>query len=278
MGWILGSVAGLIVAVVIWFQISYSPTRRHFQRDVQRHAEQSPGYAGVFTEADIAHLPAPVQNHFRVAGLIGQAIMPRTEIVVPSAHIFESKDRMPLVMDYTFCLFGHKPVRLAYMHTSMFGFPFEAFDSFQDGKGFMKGVIGKVFPLFHEMGPTMNRSQLMTILGELFFIPSLILSDYITWESIDAHHVRATIRYGDVSGSGIFTFGDDGFISSFRTKDRARIDTDGSVASLEWSGVFDGWTTGENGMWIPINFKAIWHEPDGDFIYFEPTKGFVFET
>jgi len=251
--------------------------KRSFQRDVQRHSQESIRPTGVFTEESIRHLPEPVQNHFKAAGLIDQPIMPWTKILAPSAHMFESKNSGPLVMDYTFYLFGHQPVRLAYMNTSMFGLPFEAFDSFQNGKGFMKGVIGKGFPLFNETGPAMNGAQLMTILGELFLIPSLIFSEYITWEPIDTHQARATITYGDVSGSGVFTFGDDGFVQSFHTKERAKIGTDGSVAFLEWSGVFEGWRTDENGMGIPIHLKAIWHEPDGEFIYFEPANGFNIE-
>ena len=272
--WILGSIAILIVAVIIFFLIPYSPVSREFQRDVQMHTEQSVIREGVFTEQDIAHLPEALQNHFRAAGIIGQPIMSRASIHVPSAAIFQSSDSSPMILDYTLYLFGHRPVRLAYINTSMFGIPFEAFDSFQEGEGFMRGVIGKVFTLFNQTGAEMDRGQLLTYLGEVFLIPSAIFNGHITWETIGTNHVRATIIYGELSGSGIFTFGNDGFVQSFHTDERARIDTDGSIDFPEWSAVFDGWVRSENGMYIPRNFKAVWHEPDGDFVYFEPTSGF----
>ena len=141
----------------------------------------------------------------------------------------------------------------------------------------MRGVIGKVVTLFNETGLEMDRGQLLTYLGEAAMLPSLIFSEYIVWESIDAHNVRATITYGDVSGSGIFTFGEDGFVRYFRTSERARIDTDGNVEFLDWSVIYEDWAEMENGMYIPTHFKVIWHEPQGDFVYFEPANGFDIE-
>ena len=232
---------------------------------------------GIFKEQDITHLPEPVQNHFRVSGIIGQSIMSKSLVHVPSASIFRSKNSKPMILDYTLHLFGDRPVRLAYMNNSMFGIPFEVFDSFQDGEGVMKGVLGKIFTLFNETGSEMNRGQLLTYLGEFFLIPSAIFNEHVTWETIDANHVRATITYGELSGSGIFTFNENGFVQSFRTKERAAIRPDGSITHPEWSAVYEGWTRGENGMHLPSNIKAIWHEQDGDFIYFESTRGFTVE-
>jgi len=272
--WILGSVVVLIAATITFFQIPYSPVRHEFQRDLQRHTERSYMQTGVFTEHDIARLPEPFQNHFRVAGIIGQPIMSRVSIHVPSAAIFQSPDSSPMVLDYTFYLFGYRPVRLAYMNTSMFGIPFEAYDSFQGGVGFMKGIIGKVFTLFNVTGVEMDRGQLLTYLGEVLLIPSAIFNEHITWEEIDTNRARATITYGELSGSGIFTFGDDGFMQSFRTDERARIGTDSSIDFPEWSAVIKGWIRSESGMYIPSHFMAVWHEQDGDFVYFEPTSGF----
>ena len=272
--WILGSIAALIIAVIIFFQIPYSPVYSEFQNDVQRHMEQSVIREDVFTEQDIANLPEPLQNHLRAAGIIGQPIMSGFSMFVPSSPFLQSSDGSPLYLDYYLYVFAHAPVRLAYMRTSMLGIPFEAYDSLQDGVGFMRGVLGKMVTMFNETGVEMDRGQLLTYLGEIAMLPSLIFSDYIAWEPIDAHNVRATIAYGEVSGSGIFTFGDDGFIRYFRTSERARVNTDGSIDFLDWSVIYDNWAADESGMHIPNHFQVIWHEPEGDFVYFEPAAGF----
>jgi len=272
--WILGIIITLIVAVIVFFQIPYSPLSHEFQSAVQSHTNQSNVPAGIFTEQDLEHLPEPIQNHFRITGLIGHPVMSSVSICIPSAHIYTSSDSTPMVLNYTLYLFGHRPVRLAYMNTSMFGVPFEALDSFQYGVGFMRGELGKTFTIFNETGIEMDRAQLLTYLGELFLIPSAMLSEHIIWETIDERNVKATIIYDDLQGSGIFTFNDDGFLHSFRTDERGRVNTDGSIDFLAWSAVIEYWLKDERGIYLPGNMIAVWHEPEGDFIYFYPTEGF----
>jgi len=268
--WILSCITIFTVAVIIFFQIPYSPVRNEFQREAQRNLEQTAVYMqqGVFTEKDIEHLPEPVRNHFISAGLLGQPKMNSVKVFMPSVPLYQSKDSSPLILDYTLCLFVH-PARLAYMTTSMFGLPFEAYDSTQEGVGFMRGVIGKVFTMFNETGPEMDRGQLLTWLGEAPLMPSIFLSEYITWEPIDAAHVRAALTYKGITGSGVFTFNADGFIQSFYTEDRARTGTDGSVDFHGWSAVMGGWIKDESGIYTPSSAKAVWHLPDGDLVYFE---------
>ena len=274
--WVLCFIAVLIAAAIVFFQIPYSPMRNTFLRDVQRHTDQSAMRGEFFTEQDIKSLPEPVQNHFRAAGIIGQPIMSKVSVHVPSAFIYQSVDSRPLILDYTVYLFAHRPVRIAYMNTSMFGIPFEAVDSFQNGEGVMRGAIGKVIPLFNQTGTEMDRGQLLTYLGEVFLLPSAILGDFITWEPIDANHAKATITYGELSGSGIFTFSDEGFVQSFRTDQRAAIHTDGTIEFLEWSAIIEGWKKGENGMYLPSSLKVVWHEPDVDFVYFIPNGDIIY--
>ena len=275
--WILGSIAVLVAAIIILFQIPYSPTRNEFLRDVHRHTEQAAinTQSGIFTEQNIEHLPELIQNHFRAANWIGQPISSAARAFMPSVPLYQSIDSPPLILDYTVYVFAH-PARLAYMTTSMFGLPFEAYDSTQEGTGFMRGVIGRILTLFNETGPEMDQGQLMTWLGEAPLLPSIFLSQYIDWESIDANHVRATLAYRGITGSGIFAFDDNGFMQSFHTHDKPRVETDGSIEFPALSHEFDEWIRNENGMYIPYSVRAIWHLYDGDLIYFA-SRGFEVE-
>ena len=270
--WILCSVAALVLGVIVFFQIPYSVMRNDFQRDVQRHIEQSNIQDGIFTEQNLVRLPELVQSHFRAAGLIGQPIMTSATAMMSSATLRESNDRPPMIIDYTLYLFAYSPVRLAYIKTSMFGIPFEGYDSLQDGEGFMRGVIGKIFTLFNQTGNEMDRAQLLTYLGECFMIPSSVFGEHITWETIDETSVRATITYGGISLSGLFVFGDNGLVQSFHTTERARIGNDGSVDFPGWSAVYEDWRRGENGIYMPNSVRAIWHESGGDLVYFEASN------
>lgn len=266
--WALCAIAVFIVAAVIFFQIPYSKTKSSFQNDVQGYLSRASAKRGVFTEQDIASLPELVQNHFRVSGHIGQPKMTSMTAHMSSVPLRESNDKAPLIIDYTLFAFADEPVRLAYIKTSMFGIPFEGYDSTQHGIGFMRGVIGKVYTLFNQTGPDMDKGQLITYLSESFFIPSLILSERITWEPIDAAHVRATITYMGISGSGVFAFREDGFVKSFATDERARISNDGKIDYPTWLAVYENFIE-RDGIFLPSGVKAIWRDDHGDLIYFD---------
>ena len=269
--WILCLIAFFIIALIVFFKIPYSPTKINFQKDAQRHSEKTTLQSGVITEKDIELLPEPVQKHFRVAGLLGKPKMASSAAFMPSVPLRESHSKPPMIIDFDLRLFVHKPIRLAYIKTSMFGIPFEGYDSFQDGVGFMKGVIGKVITLFNQKGNEMSKGQLFTYLGECFLCPSIILSKHIKWEHIDANHAKATITCDGISGSGVFTFSENGFVQSFSTDERARISMDGKIDYPKWSGVFENYES-INGIYLPKTIKAIWHLNDSDLVYFESSN------
>ena len=132
----------------------------------------------------------------------------------------------------------------------------------------MKGVIGKVFTLFNQTGTEMDKAQLLTYLGECFIIPSSILSEFILWEPIDNTHVKVTINYQGISGSGVFTFDENGFVQSFQTAERAKIATDGNVEYPRWSLVYGGFTKKDT-VYLPTRLQTIWHETQEDLVYFD---------
>ena len=107
--WVLCIVAVLVAGVIIFFQIPYSGLLREFQNEVQHHKEQSNIQSGIFTEESIARLPAPVQNHFRAAGLINQPIMENMRAFMPSATLRDSSEGSPMIIDYTLYCFAYKP-------------------------------------------------------------------------------------------------------------------------------------------------------------------------
>jgi len=117
----------------------------------------------------------------------------------------------------------------------------------------------------------MDQACLVTFLAESLLIPSVVLQDYITWEELDENHARATISYDGISASGIFTFEDNGAMKSFRTKDRVATGMDGSIREAEWSAVIGDYRE-ENGIKKPQILQAIWHFPEGDWIYFNGNK------
>ncbi len=51
---------------------------------------------------------------------------------------------------------------MALIDSSIFGIPFEGYDSYQNGTGGMKGVIAKAITLFDQTGTDMDKACLAT--------------------------------------------------------------------------------------------------------------------
>ena len=87
-------------------------------------------------------------------------------------------------------------------------------------------------------------------------------------EEIDETHAKATITYYGISASGIFTFNDDGAMTSFTTSDREYTDTKGNIQHVKWSAAFEDYEE-VNGIKYPSALKAVWHFETGDLVYFD---------
>lgn len=265
---IIGVLLLIIGIITVFFNLSYSKTKAQFLELTGSLLTGMPTESGVFTEEDIVDLPLPVQKYFRYCGYIGRPKMSFMKAVYQDVDFVFGKDKPTIKIDYTQYNFVDEPNRIAYIDSSMYGIPFEGLDSYTAGNGSMKGVLAKLFTLFHQTGGTMDKASLVTFLSECLIIPNVALQDYITWEKIDALHAKATLSYYGIIVGGIFTFNENGEMLSFTTDDRAATATDGTSENLKWSVILSEYAE-TNGVKKPTGFQAIWHYDDGDLLYFD---------
>jgi len=263
---LIGILIVLAGIITIYFNIPCSKTEAEFIEMTKILTARSDHTEGVFREEDIAGLPTPVQTYFRHCGYIGTPKMSYINITYQDVDFLFDKDK-PLKIDYTQFNFVNKPNRIAYIDSSMYGIPFEGLDSYVDGAGSMKGVIAKLFTLFHQTGKVMDKSSLVTFLSESLLIPNAALQDYIIWEAIDDFHAKATISCYGISTAGIFTFNEKGEMLSFTTDDREAASIDGTSEKVKWS-IVCGEYKEINGIKKPTLFQAVWNYDDGDVVYF----------
>jgi len=266
MNWILAVGAVLIAGILVWFFIPYSPAQAEFKRLVERQNQEPGSPAGVFTEADIAALPPPVQRYLRTCGFIGTPKMTNMKIIHHDVD-FILNDR-PLQIQCIQYNSVQRPQRIALITTRLYGVPFEGIDAYQEGVGSMTGIIAKNITLFHQTGVAMDQSSLVNCLAESLLAPSLALQDYITWEAIDADRARATINYYGLSASGIFEFDREGLLQRFTTADRRYVDTAGNVQVVNWSAICGDYRE-VDGIRHPRLLQAVWHLDSGDLVYFD---------
>ena len=268
---VIGVMLLLIGLILVWFHIPYSPVKSDFQKDVGTLISENQVRTdnGVFAKKDFRDLPVAIQKYIEGCGYIGTPKMSYLKMEYRNVDFAQGKNGPSLKIDYTQYNFINKPCRLALIDSSMFGIPFEGYDSYQNGIGGMKGVIAKTITLFNQTGADMDKACLATFLAESLFAPTILLQDYITFEEISTHKIRATITYGGQVASGIFTFNELYEMLSFTTNDRAVAGTDGSMEYIPWSAICNDYQLASNGIKYPTRFQAVWNYQDGDFVYFD---------
>ena len=268
---VLGMLLVIIGALVIWFNIPYSPVKKQFQSDITALLAENQLSADneLFTEKDFSHLPTAIQRYIENCGYIGAAKMSYLKMEYHNVDFSQGKSGPTLKIDYIQYNFINEPCRMALIDSSMFGIPFEGYDYYQNGTGGMKGVIAKAITLFDQTGADMDKACLATFLAESLFAPTILLQDYITFEEISDFEVRATITYGGQTASGIFTFNEQYEMISFTTNDRAVAETDGSMEYIPWSAICNDYQLSPSGIKYPTKFQAVWNYPNGDFVYFD---------
>ena len=269
---VIGVVAAILVVILamqIWFRIPFSPLKNDFEKDVERLAGESNKAEGVFTEEDFAGMPVALQKYVESCGYIGK---PKMNCLVMEYHDVAFKqgvDGPDLKIDYVQYDFVNEPARIAFIDSQLFGIPFQGYDYYMNGTGGMKGVIAKGITIFDTSGEEIDKACIVTYLSESLFAPSIILDDRIVWEEISAHEVRGTITYGGQTAGGVFTFNDDYEYVSFTTTDRAVSNNDGTMEYIPWSAECGEYVVADNGIKYPSSFRAVWHYPDSDLVYFD---------
>jgi len=137
-------------------------------------------------------------------------------------------------------------------------------DLYTEGKGHMLIKVLSLVPVADAKGAETDQGTLIRYLAEICWFPSAALSDYLTWEQLDSTSARATMRYGEVSASGVFSFNENGDMQSFeanRYYDRPE------GATLERWHVETITTAELNGTRMPVQSEVTWKLADGDYTW-----------
>ena len=139
-------------------------------------------------------------------------------------------------------------------------------DKYYEGKGKMQIKLLSLFPVVNAQGREIDQGTLVRYLGEIARFPTAALSDYISWEEIDAHSARATMSYKGVTASAVFTFNEQGDLIDFTAK--RYMETNGQYVLEDWSGQTKEYRE-FNGIRISSKTDVIWKLKSGDFNWYK---------
>jgi hypothetical protein len=166
--------------------------------------------------------------------------------------------------------YGSQPSRLFLMDAEMFGLPIDVLHAYEAGAATMRVKALSLFTMVNASGVEMDRAETVTIFNDLCILaPSALVDAPITWQVVDAHHVRATYTYGTNTISAELVFNDQCELVDFISDDRTAVSTDGKTFTPQrWSTPVSGYRE-MGASHLGTIGEGHWHALDGEFTYLE---------
>jgi hypothetical protein len=270
--------AGAVVNVVVFAGVVFGflaqgpfSLRAQYDRDVAALAPPAAAAAlAPITEADLAHLPPPVQHYLRTAGVVGQPRV-RTFFVRMHGRIRSGRDArwMPFAAEQHNAI--DPAARLFYLTASMFLIPVQGYHRYADGSASMLIKAGAMLPVARESGSAMAQAETVTFFNDMCVMaPATLIDRAIAWEQLDARLVRATFPGAGHTVRAGLAFNERGELVDFWSEDRYQSMPGQPARQVRWStplGEYQRFGT----VRLASRGEGRWHDAEGDYAYIEVT-------
>lgn len=213
------------------------------------------------TEDDIKQVPEIVQNYLRFTNIIGKQRI--KSVRLKQTGDFRLKPEQ-----------GFKKMRaVQYFNVDSVEFYWKgkvniitAVDKFINGKGSLTVKLLGLIRVARAEGPEADQGEILRFLAEGVWFPSVFINDYITWELLDDHSAKATIRVNGISASAVFHFNDKYEVEKITAK--RYMESDGKFKLEDWEIQIIGYKE-FSGIMIPDRANVIWKLSSGDFCWYK---------
>lgn len=269
MKWLLVGAMGLVLLwLALFLLIHYLPglDADYAARFRSALADAPTPSTAPLTEAQISHLPTPVQRYLRVTGAMGKPPVQNMQLGF-DAEMFQAPGQAGMRGPVQQVNTVHRLRRLFFMRTRMFLLPVMVLHDYHDAQASMTVRLASLFNVVDLHNEALARTETVTVLNDLcFFAPSNLVDPRLVWQAVDEQHVRVSFTNGPHQVSAELVFNDAGELVNFISNDRGALQRDGSLRLLRWSTPMRDYREFD-GRRVPTQGEAIWHYPEGDFVY-----------
>ncbi len=258
-----GTVLNIIILVVTILSFATNYFEAEFKADVKRHiAETKFSHNDLLIEADIATLPAPVQNYIRYTGAIDKPKVKNMKIVFDGEMRDKGKDFFKFTsVQYNFF---NAPARLFFMKAKMYGTTVPGYHCYQNERATMQIKLLGLFNVVNIKGNIMNKAETVTVFNDMCLMaPASLIDKRIEWTTIDSLSAKAIFTNGVNKITAILYFNEQGQLVNFTSDDRYAI---GDMKQYRFSTPVKEYEQ-MDGRNIWKYGETIWHYPDGEFVY-----------
>lgn len=260
-----GTLANLILLVAA--SLAYTGWRfeNRYQQDVQTGLMRAKTIQPtVVTDADLAHLPAPVQAYLRYVGVVGKPQVHHFRVVFEGEMREKGKDWFPFRSEqYDFF---DQPTRLFFMKATLFGMTVPGYHAYKNGIASMEIKPFGIIPIVDIQGNVLNQAETVTLFNDLCLLaPAALIQPNIAWETIDSLSAKAQYTVGNITIAATLFFNETGQLINFISDDRYAI-SGSDMKHYRFSTPVHQYKN-FNGFNLCSDGDAVWHYPDGAFTY-----------
>lgn len=259
---------GILVILILFVSVS-SIAKNIFNKSADKEIEalfKDLEYRDeIITEEDLRGIPDNIKNWLKSSGVVGRERILSVKLK-QIADMRLSKDKPWMPVEATQYFTTEKPGFIWKANIKMAPlFHISGRDKYENGKGNMMIKILSLFTVADSSGEKIDQGTLLRYLAETMWFPTAALSDYIKWEKIDQNNAQATMSYGDIEASGVFTFNDRGEVVNFEAERYG--DFDGDIRMETWTIPVRDYKEFD-GIRIPTKGNVTWKLESGDFNWF----------
>jgi len=258
-----GTIANVLVLVVSLLSMTNALFERSYQKDVGANLERTRTLTSVLlTEVDMQGLPTLVQNYLRYSGVLNKPKVYSMRVVFEGEMRDKGKDWFPFRSEQF--NFFDEPTRLFFMKGKMFGVVVPGYHRYSEATATMDIRLFGLFPIIKQSGAVMNKTETVTLFNDMCLMaPATLIDPRITWKVIDSTSIEATFTNKGITISAILYFNEQGQLTNFISNDRTSVS---QMQEFPFSTPVSEYQT-INGMNTIKRGDAVWHYPEGEFIY-----------
>ncbi|MCT4581626.1 MAG: hypothetical protein N4A35_09435 [Flavobacteriales bacterium] len=262
----------LIFLFLVIFSLGYLKFKRLVQQETTMLLNHNITIDHIISEHDLKQLPVPIKNWLRTSGTVGSKHINKGKITQKIKMRMRPEQKewvLGKAIQYTMINSPSFIWNVTVKLNKILGF--QGRDKFENGKGEMLIKINSLVNVVNEQGEKINEGALQRYLGEMVWFPSLALSPFISWQTIDHYTAKATMSYKGVTGSGTFYFNQDYQVTQFKAL-RFKDNTN-DAQRIEWLIDVQNYHTFDAGIEVPSTISSTWklNEQNWTWLHLEVT-------
>ena len=249
----------LLVALAAWSSWRFEQT---YRRDAQQALGGSPHTPELLTEHDLEALPVPLQNYIRLSGAVGQPRVGHLKIKFQGEMRGKGQDWFPFTSEQFDVV--DQPARLFFMKGQFFGVTVPGYHAYRHGQAKMEIRFCGLIPVARYSGAELYKTETVTLFNDLCLLaPGALTHPRFSWQAIDSLSCQGTLTADGATATALLQFNASGELINFIAPERMDVQ---AQKNYRWSTPLQNYRL-FSGHRLTGYGDAVWHYPEGEFIY-----------